>query len=264
MDELDLGLLRQHFVDALSDCAIILLDVEGNVQTWNAGAQAILEYPADVIVGRHYSHLFPKDHVARTKPSAPLDEARAMDLYEETGRLLAMNGTEVVAYSAISPIYDRQRRLLGFGILARGAAVAQPAGVAGPVDAVAPGEREHILAVDDDERVLEVMLSQLRSLGYRVTGASNGAQALEILASRPDVDLLFTDVSMPGGIGGRDVAETAVQMRPGLKILFASGYFEHALVRSGALTASAAFLVKPYRKKDLAQKVREVLSGPAP
>lgn len=264
MDELDLGLLQQHFVDALSDCAIILLDVEGNVQTWNAGAQAILGYPTGVIVGRHYSHLLPKDHVARRKPSAPLDEARASDLYEETGRLLAMDGSEVDAYSTISPVYDRQRRLLGFRILARLTPVAKPDGVADPANAVAPGEGGHILAVDDDARVLEVMLSQLRSLGYRVTGASSGAQALEILAGLPDVDLLFTDVSMPGGIGGRDVAEKAVQMRPGLKVLFASGYFEHALVRNGSLTESAAFLVKPYRKRDLAQKVREVLTGSAP
>lgn len=68
MNELDRGILRQLYVDTVSDCAIILLDVEGNVQTWNAGAQAIFGYPAAEILGRHYSNLLPNNHVARGSP----------------------------------------------------------------------------------------------------------------------------------------------------------------------------------------------------
>lgn len=94
--------------------------------------------------------------------------------------------------------------------------------------------------------------------------AAGGAEALELLARCPDVDLLFTDVSMPGGVGGREVAERALQIRAGLKVLFASGYFEGALVRDGVLDDSAQFLVKPYSKKDLARKVEEVLRGLSP
>lgn len=263
MNEFDRGILRQLFVDALPDCAIILLDIEGNVLTWNAGARAILGYDADEIVGRHFSCLYPKDHIAAARPSAMLDDAQALDRREETGRHVRKDGTEVEAYSVLMPLYDRQKTLLGFGILTRAVAISKPRANADPADIIPRQIREQILVVDDDERVLEVALTQLKSLGYRVIAASNGAQALEMLASVPDVDLLFTDVSMPGGMGGREVAEKALQMRPGLKLLFASGYFEGALVGKGDLDADIQFLVKPYRKKDLAQKVQEVLSGTA-
>jgi len=70
MNDFDRGILRQHFVDALPGCAIILLDVEGNVLTWNAGARAILGYAAGEIVGRHYSGLYPTDHIAAARPLA--------------------------------------------------------------------------------------------------------------------------------------------------------------------------------------------------
>lgn len=264
MNEFDRGILRQLYVDAVSDCAIILLDTEGNVQTWNTGARAILGYHPSEILGLHYSRLFSKDQAATARPAALLDNARAMDWHQETGRLLARNGIEVEAHSVVTAVYDQRRRLLGFGILARAVTAAKPAIAARSAESPSPEEHEHILVVDDDEQVLEAALSQLKSLGYRVTGASNGAEALEMLASIRDVDLLFTDVSMPGGMGGQEVAEKARQLRPDLKVLFASGYFGHALVHSGSLVESAQVLVKPYRKRDLAQKVREALGGAAP
>ena len=74
----------------------------------------------------------------------------------------------------------------------------------------------------------------------------------------------FTELSMPGGVGGREFAERAWKIHPELKVLFASGYFEGALVRDGALDESAQFLVKQYSKKDLARKVEEVLRGMTP
>ena len=74
--------------------------------------------------------------------------------------------------------------------------------------------------------------------------------------------MLFTDVVMPGGMSGGDVAKQARLVRPDLKILFASGYFEGALVRDGNIAASTHFLVKPYRKKELAVKMHEVLNSP--
>ena len=77
----------------------------------------------------------------------------------------------------------------------------------------------------------------------------------------PDVDLLFVDVMMPNGMSGRDCAEQAKALRPGLKVLFASGYFEGALVQRGDMDEAVQFLVKPYRKKDLAEKVQQVLKG---
>jgi DNA-binding LytR/AlgR family response regulator len=74
-----------------------------------------------------------------------------------------------------------------------------------------------------------------------------------------NIDLLFTDVVMPGDLAGRALAAKAMKLRPGLKVLFASGYFEGALVGKGQLETDVQFLAKPYRKKELAQKVEEVL-----
>ena len=104
----------------------------------------------------------------------------------------------------------------------------------------------------------------MTSLGYRVVTATNGTEALEILGRGVEIDLLFTDVVMPDGISGRDLAERVQKMRPGIKILFQSGYFEGALQRNGVLEESVDFIVKPYRKADLARKIRTVLHGADP
>ena len=117
-----------------------------------------------------------------------------------------------------------------------------------------------ILVVDDDEQIRAIAVRQLTSLGYRVIAASSGAEALELLQHVGDVDLLFVDMMMPN-MGGRDLAEKARRLRPGLKVLFASGYFEGALVERGEIGETGEFLVKPYRKKDLAEKIRQVLKG---
>ncbi len=105
-----------------------------------------------------------------------------------------------------------------------------------------------ILVVDDNHRVLEIATEQLTGLGYRVTAASSGVEALEMLRHDGQVDLLFTDVVMPGEMAGRALAAKAMEMRPRLKVLFASGYFEGALVGGGQLDADVHFLPKPYRK----------------
>ncbi|HZP98282.1 MAG TPA: response regulator [Reyranella sp.] len=112
-----------------------------------------------------------------------------------------------------------------------------------------------ILVVDDDDGVRNVAERQLRSLGHEVIAASSGEEALALLDATADVDLLFVDVSMPG-IGGVEVAGRALRSRPQLKVLFASGNFD-----SGALSGAAQFIVKPYRKKDLAEKLNEVLGA---
>ncbi len=123
--------------------------------------------------------------------------------------------------------------------------------------------RAQILVVDDNDDVRDVAVRQLASLGYRVIAASSGAEALEILASGVDIDLLFTDVVMPSGLNGREVVEKARHHRPGLKVLFTSGYFEGTSSRTGEAGPAVEFILKPYRKKDLAEKVRAVLLGTA-
>src|SRR5579872_4535578 len=120
--------------------------------------------------------------------------------------------------------------------------------------------RRQVLIVDDDEGVRGVAVRQLTSLGYRVTAAANGAEALALLERLPDIDLLFTDLTMPG-MDGHEVAERARRARPGLKVLFASGNGDSAATTADG--ATARYIVKPYRKKELAETLLEVLVASA-
>jgi nitrogen-specific signal transduction histidine kinase len=140
-------------------------------------------------------------------------------------------------------------------------AVVKPAEVP-PESPHAAGGREHILIVEDDDLVREHVVGQLLGLGYRVTHASSGQQALDLLPRMHDVALLFTDVVMPGGMSGRDLAREVRALRPGLKVLFTSGYNEDAIVHNGRLDPGVQLLSKPYRRKALAEKVRQVLDSP--
>lgn len=119
---------------------------------------------------------------------------------------------------------------------------------------------EKILVVEDDDMVRSHAESQLRDFGYDVISAPNGAEALEIIRNNPDIDLLFTDVIMSGGINGRDLVDKAKKIRPDLKVLYTSGYTENAIVHHGRLDAGVQLLQKPYRRADLARKIRRALS----
>lgn len=121
------------------------------------------------------------------------------------------------------------------------------------------GGQETILVVEDDGMVREHVFAQLSSLGYRVLGASDGVKAMELLNSHPDIDLLFTDVVMPGGIGGRGLADKARLVRPELKVLFTSGYTENAMVHHGRLDDGIDLLSKPYKREQLASRIRQAL-----
>lgn len=121
------------------------------------------------------------------------------------------------------------------------------------------GGSEHILVVEDDPLVRAHLSTQLESLGYRVSLAASGPEALKLLAELEDVDLLFTDVVMPGGMNGRELAEEVVRLRPGMRTLFTSGYAESAIVHQGRLDPGVQLLSKPYRRQDLADKLRKAL-----
>ncbi|MBW4481064.1 MAG: PAS domain S-box protein [Tildeniella torsiva UHER 1998/13D] len=119
--------------------------------------------------------------------------------------------------------------------------------------------QEKILLVEDDDLVRSYVQNQLEQLGYRVTVANSGPIALEIIQQQAEIDLLFTDVIMPGGMSGRELADAARRLRPDLKILYTSGYSEQAIVHHGRLDPGVKLLSKPYRRADLAQKIRDVL-----
>jgi len=192
-----------------------------------------------------------------------LKDAVQWGRHETTGLLVRKDGTRFEARIVLRPLSDTFKRLVGFGLIASDADKSKETPAAmpdAPTARVIPlrGDAK-ILVVDDNEGVLAEAVEQLRSLGYYVVSASSGIEALEMLRRDDNIDLLFTDVVMPGDLAGRALAAKAMELRPGLKVLFASGYFEGALVGKGQLETDVQFLAKPYRKKELAQKVEEVL-----
>lgn len=122
-----------------------------------------------------------------------------------------------------------------------------------------PGGQETILVVEDDDEVREFVVGTLGDLGYRVIEAGCGVEALERLGDIEEFDLLLTDVVLPGGLNGRQTAEEMIRQRPGLKVLYTSGYSANAIIHHGKLDADVDFLAKPYKRRDLARKVRLIL-----
>jgi signal transduction histidine kinase len=118
---------------------------------------------------------------------------------------------------------------------------------------------ERILVLEDHHDLRAYSVSILRELGYEVLEAADGAEALALLNADPGVDLLFTDVVLPGGLNGRQVADEAVRRRPGLKVLFTTGYTRNAIVHNGTLDPGVHLISKPFAFADLAAKVRTVL-----
>ncbi len=123
------------------------------------------------------------------------------------------------------------------------------------------GNGEHILVVEDDELVREHLSSQLRTLNYRVTTVENGHAALALIRATDDLDLLFTDVVMPGGMNGRQLVDAAHLIRPELRVLYTSGYTENSIVHQGRLDVGIELLSKPYRREELASKLRKIFGG---
>jgi CheY-like chemotaxis protein len=115
---------------------------------------------------------------------------------------------------------------------------------------------ETILLVEDNVPVREFAKSQLIDLGYSVFEAANGNDALRILAEHQEINLLFTDLVMPGGLNGHQLAEQACQSKPGLKVLYCSGYAESAVHHQGWLNKETQLLSKPYTRLELARRIR--------
>ncbi|WP_291829369.1 PAS domain-containing sensor histidine kinase [Bosea sp. (in: a-proteobacteria)] len=121
-----------------------------------------------------------------------------------------------------------------------------------------PGGSETILVVEDDARVRRVAVARLEDMNYRVLQAENAAAALRMLAAHPEVALLFTDIVMPGGMSGDELAREARRLMPDLKIILTSGFAEPS-VAVRELAAEASWLKKPYSAMELAVRIRELL-----
>ena len=111
---------------------------------------------------------------------------------------------------------------------------------------------------EDDELVKETTKRQLEYLGYRVVLAANAEEALKCL-NEERIELLLTDVVMPGSMNGRHLADQATRLFPNLKVVFMSGYTENAIIHHGRLDAGVLLLSKPFRRSDLAQILRRAL-----
>jgi CheY-like chemotaxis protein len=119
---------------------------------------------------------------------------------------------------------------------------------------------ETVLVVDDDGGILKLTSEYLARSGYRVLSARDGEEALRVAeAHNGEISLLVTDVIMPK-LGGKDLYRQLAERRPGIKVLYMSGYTDNAIVHHGVLDAGTAFLQKPYTPESLARKVREVLA----
>jgi PAS domain S-box-containing protein len=125
-----------------------------------------------------------------------------------------------------------------------------------------PGDGETILIVEDDQRLRSRGRATLEELGYRTIDVANAADALEVLQSTPGIALLFTDIVMPGGMDGVQLAGRAKAMRPDLKVLLTSGYAEYPDA-SVTVVSPTGILRKPYRRNELATRVRAALDTPS-
>jgi signal transduction histidine kinase/CHASE3 domain sensor protein len=137
----------------------------------------------------------------------------------------------------------------------------------GDADAATPaassvaGGHETIMVVEDDALVRNFVVAQLHGLGYKTIDAADSRAAMAHVENGAPFDLLFTDVIMPGGMTGRQLADEITKRRPGMKVLYTSGYTDNAIVHHGRLDEGVLLLTKPYRRTQLAQMVRRALSG---
>jgi PAS domain S-box-containing protein len=132
------------------------------------------------------------------------------------------------------------------------------------VDAVRPvtgSKDETVLVVEDDADVRTYSCDTLADLGYTVVSAENGAAGLRVLDANPSIRVLFTDVGLPGGMNGRQLAEEARKRRPALKVLFTTGYARNAIVHDGRLDPGVELITKPFSQTTLAEKLRDILDA---
>ena len=119
-----------------------------------------------------------------------------------------------------------------------------------------------ILVVEDEAAVREVAATMLQELGYRVVEAADGEEALRLFGQHgPSIDLVLTDVVLSGRVRGRDIADQIAALRPGLPVLYMSGYTENSIVHHGRLDPGVALLAKPFSRTQLARKVSELLAA---
>ncbi|MCJ2035385.1 PAS domain-containing protein [Methylobacterium sp. J-068] len=195
--------------------------------------------------------------------------ARVMDPFfttKEEGKGTGLGLSMVYGFAKQSGGAARIESILGEGTVVRLSFPATEHAEADASPAPPPVEdgtgSETVLIVDDREDVAELARTILRDFGYTTLMARNGREALDVLEGSGTVDLLFTDLIMPGGMNGIVLAREARARRPGLRVLLTTGYAEASLERTDAGGSEFDLLSKPYRRTDLIRRVRAVLDGP--
>jgi CheY-like chemotaxis protein len=128
-----------------------------------------------------------------------------------------------------------------------------------PAELPRAGDGETVLVVDDEPTVRMLVMEVLEELGYHAIEAGDGASGLKVLQSDARIDLLITDVGLPGGMNGRQMADAARVGRPDLRILFITGYAENAVVGNGHLDPGMHVMTKPFAMDALAGRIRELI-----
>ena len=123
------------------------------------------------------------------------------------------------------------------------------------------GQGETVLVIDDEEVVRVLIVDVLKEADYRVLEAVDGPSGMAILQSDARIDLLITDVGLPGGLNGRQVADAARETRPDLKVLFITGYAENAVIGNGHLDPGMHLITKPFSMEAMGVRVREILES---
>ncbi len=193
--------------------------------------------------------------------------ARAFEPFfttKEIGKGTGLGLSQVYGFARQSGGYATIESVLGHGTTVRvylpRSEIAIPATIVKSPQAERPGSGETILVVEDDPNVLDTVVNMLGSLGYRTIVAANGREALAILERGGTIDLLFTDIVMPGGINGFDLAREAGRQYPSLKVLLTTGYAAVHRDPEMVPTTEFAILDKPFLRVDLAAKIHEVLA----
>ena len=121
------------------------------------------------------------------------------------------------------------------------------------------GGGEVVLVIDDDPTIRMLVAEVLAEAGYAVIEAPDGAAGLKVLESNARIDLLITDVGLPGGMNGRQVADAARVSRPNLKVLFITGYAENAVIGQSRLERGMFVMTKPFQMELLSRRIREII-----
>jgi signal transduction histidine kinase/ActR/RegA family two-component response regulator len=188
---------------------------------------------------------------------------------KDTGKGTGLGLSQVYGFVRQSGGHVRMYSEVGHGTTAKlylprfHGEVASPAATSPRVDISLLRGTETVLLVEDDEGVRAYSSGVLRELGYNIIEASDADSALAALSDHPQVDLLFTDVVLPGGVHGHKLAAEVRKRRPSVCVLFTSGYTRNAIVHNGRLDPGVQLITKPFTYDELADRVRRVLDGAA-